>query len=118
MTGSGDRQARVVDDTLSSMQGAVALPRSNGELVFDAPWQSRAFGVAVTLAQSGYFSWDAFRASLAEAIAVNGQDGIDDYYLRWLDALEESILDANLVDVESLSQRMHEFRNQEREEVL
>ena len=28
-------------------------PRANGELVFEAPWESRAFGVAVALHESG-----------------------------------------------------------------
>lgn len=32
------------------MSGAAALPRRNGELVFEAPWQGRAFGLALALA--------------------------------------------------------------------
>jgi hypothetical protein len=34
------------------------------KVVFDAPWQSRAFGMAVSLSRAGYFSWDKFRAEL------------------------------------------------------
>jgi hypothetical protein len=36
---------------VNAMTGAEALPRSNGELVFEEPWQARAFGVAVGLIQ-------------------------------------------------------------------
>ena len=31
------------------MEAKNALPRENGELVFQAPWEARAFGLAVAL---------------------------------------------------------------------
>jgi len=34
---------------IPEMDGALAYPRRNGEPVFDAPWQSRAFGMVVSL---------------------------------------------------------------------
>ncbi|MDT7620396.1 MAG: hypothetical protein QOF99_1297, partial [Pseudonocardiales bacterium] len=37
--------------------GPGAPPRSNGELVFAEPWESRAFGMAVTLFDAGAFRW-------------------------------------------------------------
>ena len=43
-----------VDREVASLEGTAALPRRNGELVFEAPWQGRAFGMAVVLRQ--YFS--------------------------------------------------------------
>ncbi len=39
------------------MEGDVALPRSNGELVFNVPWEGRAFGIAVALKDSGLYRW-------------------------------------------------------------
>ena len=36
-----------------SMEGQAALPRKNGELVFDEPWQGRVFGMAVALHERG-----------------------------------------------------------------
>ena len=56
---TADTPSSEADRNISSMSGAIAMPRSNGELVFDAPWQSRAFGMAVSLSRAGYFSWDA-----------------------------------------------------------
>ena len=41
---------------VTAMTGAAAVPRKNGELVFDAPWQSRAFGMVVGLVQKGLFT--------------------------------------------------------------
>ena len=57
-----------IDDSIAYMQGTAALPRRNGEIVFDAPWQSRAFGLAVGLSQAGVYPWDDFRESLIAAI--------------------------------------------------
>ena len=34
---------------IADMSGQAALPRKNGELVFDEPWQGRVFGMAVAL---------------------------------------------------------------------
>lgn len=107
-----------VDRQVSSMNGPIAVPRSNGEIVFDAPWQSRAFGMAVALSQAGYFTWDTFRAELARAIAEHGQNGVDEYYLRWLDALEASLTERAPYSPSSLRDREREYRSHERDEVF
>jgi nitrile hydratase accessory protein len=77
--------------------GPAAPPRSNGELVFGEPWESRAFGMAVTLADAGAFTWDAFRDRLIARIAAwEAEHGVDDpgfrYYACWLDALEDVLV--------------------------
>ena len=46
-----------------------APPRANGELVFAEPWESRAFGMALTLHDSGLFAWPQFQAALIARIA-------------------------------------------------
>jgi hypothetical protein len=45
-----------------------SLPRSNGELTFDAPWQGRALAMAVTLVDRLDLEWDDFRRHLIVAI--------------------------------------------------
>ena len=50
-------------------EGPGAPPRRNGELVFDAPWQGRAFGLCIALLQREGLGWDAFRPFLVEEIA-------------------------------------------------
>ncbi|HZV49155.1 MAG TPA: nitrile hydratase accessory protein, partial [Candidatus Dormibacteraeota bacterium] len=69
----------------AQMEGAAALPRRNGELVFEAPWQSRIFGATVAMHEAGLFEWREFQGRLIEEIAR--QDS-EDYYRRWLTAFE------------------------------
>ena len=52
------------------------VPRSNGELVFSAPWESRAFGMAVALHEQGAYDWDAFRDRLVAEIGANDPDAM------------------------------------------
>ena len=54
---------------LTAADGPAAPPRSNGELVFEAPWESRAFGVAIALHDAGAIDYEEFRARLIAEIA-------------------------------------------------
>ena len=72
-----------VDRQVASLTGAAALPRKNGELVFQAPWEGRAFGIAVVLHEKGAYSWEEFRDRLVRNVA----DGSSAYYESWLTAL-------------------------------
>jgi nitrile hydratase beta subunit-like protein len=65
-------------------QGAGAPPRRNGELVFEAPWQARAFGMAVLLLERNGLGWEAFRRHLVRAI---GERPDEPYYHQFVDAL-------------------------------
>ncbi|MGH9265457.1 MAG: nitrile hydratase accessory protein [Acidimicrobiales bacterium] len=79
------------------IEGPAAPPRANGELVFAEPWESRAFGLAMSLNASGVFEWEDFRRQLIAAIAEAEGDPDPDqpfsYYRCWLLALER-VLDA------------------------
>ena len=67
------------------LAGPAAPPRRNGELVFDAPWEARAFGLALALLQSEGLGWDAFRPHLVAAIAARPDAP---YYECLVEALE------------------------------
>ena len=87
-------------------RGADEIP---GAAVFAAPWQARAFAIAVTLSRAGRFAWDEFRAALIAEIAAGESDHDDArhsgdavhtddagvageaYYESWLAALERMI---------------------------
>jgi hypothetical protein len=45
-----------------------SMPRSNGEPVFDAPWQGRALAIAILLVQETGHRWNDFRAHLVAEI--------------------------------------------------
>src|SRR6185436_2989351 len=51
----------LVNQAVASLDGTAALPRKNGELVFEAPWQGRVFGLAVSLSDREHYVWDEFR---------------------------------------------------------
>jgi nitrile hydratase accessory protein len=92
------------------VEGPAAPPRSNGELVFAAPWESRAFGMAMALHDGGLFEWEDFRHELIGALSRAGAaDGEFSYYRCWLEALQTVLDDRGLVDVaavESLAEEM------------
>ena len=79
------------------VDGPAAPPRSNGELVFDAPWQCRIFGLTHALCDQGALSWDEFRERLITRISASDrahEPGDEDgYWECWLEALE-ALLDA------------------------
>ena len=73
--------------------GPLSPPRRNGEIVFETVWESRLFGMTMSLYESGAFLWDEFRAELIAAIAAwerthDANDGDYRYWDCWLDAFE------------------------------
>ena len=91
------------------------VPRKNGELVFEAPWQGRAFGMAAALADQAHLEWAVFRQVLIEDIARAAGAA---YYMTWLGALERLVLERGLVTQEELERRAHEYRSMQREDVF
>ena len=62
------------------------LPRRNGELAFDAPWQNKVFGLAVAVADQAFGGdREPFRQQLIEAIAAEPDRP---YWESWTAALE------------------------------
>ena len=88
------------------VEGPAAPPRSNGELVFSAPWESRAFGLAMALHDGGLFEWEAFRRQLIAAVARAEKAGGEfSYYRCWLEALQTLLDSSGLVDAASVEER-------------
>jgi nitrile hydratase accessory protein len=89
----------IVDRALGA---EVPLPRANGELVFEEPWQGRALGMGVVALQRAGIPWDEFRTHLAAAIAARppaaGESHATAYYAAWLDALEAVLAEPALRD--------------------
>jgi nitrile hydratase accessory protein len=93
------------------VDGPAAPPRANGELVFSEPWESRAFGMAVSLHQAGLFTWPRFRSALIAHIAaweaVPAEDKQWSYYQHWLAALEDVLADSGTVHADAVTTRAH-----------
>ena len=61
--------------------------RPRGEApTFAAPWEARAFALAVALRDAGHLAWPAFAERLATRLAEEPEHP---YYERWLAALED-----------------------------
>ena len=56
-------------DIDADLIGPVSPPRDNGEIVFDAPWERRVFGLTVAACRSGACDWERFRQRLIARIA-------------------------------------------------
>jgi nitrile hydratase accessory protein len=91
-----------------AVEGPGAPPRANGELVFTEPWESRAFGMAVTLYDAGAFTWPEFQAALIARIGAweaNPGDESWSYYQHWLGALEDVLASDGTVRSEEVTDR-------------
>src|SRR3954469_16785488 len=84
------------------ISGAGAPPRANGERVFAAPWESRAFGAAIALRESGALDYEEFREALISEI---GEADGRPYYERWQTALERVLVAHGVVTERELGAR-------------
>jgi nitrile hydratase accessory protein len=76
------------------MHGEQGLPRSNGELVFAAPWEGRAMAMAIGVTQKLQLPWDEFRLRLIDEL---GREPARPYYESWLAALERLVVERGVV---------------------
>lgn len=98
------------DGRVEDLSDSLAVPRKNGELVFEAPWEGRVFGMAVAMSEGQCYAWDAFRDRLAAEIAAAEEHQDDSgYYERWLASFERLLLDTGVLSAEELDARTAEF---------
>ena len=88
------------------LDGSLAPPRRNGEIVFDAPWESRAFGIAAVLQEEGCWTWEEFAARFGAAVSTSD---VEEYYRRWLGSLESLLINQGMLTDEELDARTAEF---------
>ena len=95
------------------VDGPAAPPRANGELLFDAPWQSRVFGLTLALCDRGAFAWPEFQRRLIEAIGEWERDhppGAEyRYYDCWLVALERLIAAKGICAADEIAARTRAY---------
>jgi nitrile hydratase accessory protein len=83
------------DDALDKL---IESARLDPDHVFSAPWEARAFALALKLSESGHFTWDEFRERLMAEVGasdkIRARDGTSDqgeYYEHFLRALERIV---------------------------
>ena len=89
-----------------------AAGRLDPARLFSAPWEARAFEIAVKLAEASAFKWSAFRERLVEEVrrgdASQSADSVDTanhYHEHFLRALEGVIDEKGLVQNRAASDR-------------
>jgi hypothetical protein len=101
--------SELVSTDMREMRGPAALPRSNGELVFDAPWQGRVLGMAIATVGALRLDWDEFRTRLISAIAA---DPDRPYYESFTTALEALVSDYGVATPDDLVPRAGQTVNE------
>jgi nitrile hydratase accessory protein len=86
---------------------------------FAAPWQARAFALAVALTDerdAESLTWDEFQSRLVAAVDadpegsdVDAEDPEAVYYRQWLTALERLLVERDVLDPGELLDRIGEF---------
>ena len=105
------------DRPIADMDDGAPLPRRNGELLFEAPWEGRAFALAVALSEDGRYEWREFREHLiAEIAAARASDAAPSYYEQWLASLEKLAIAKGLIAPEDLDCRTAEYASGERDD--
>ena len=99
-------------EMFGDISGPAAMPRKNGELVFQTPWESRVFGIAVTLCEQGLYDWEEFRQSLIAEIKEWEKKHLVEpdikwnYYELWTSSLEKILLGKGIVLREELMKKV------------
>ncbi len=84
------------------MSGAAGVPpvrditlvptNADQEIVFNFPWEAKAFALVVHLFQQGHYTWAEWTEQLSSEIkAAGAEDDGSKYYLLWLSAAEKLV---------------------------
>ena len=78
------------------------------EIVFNSPWEAKAFALVVHMHQQGHFTWPEWAEQLSREIkAAGAEDDGSRYYLLWLGAAERLIAAKALCKTAELADRRH-----------
>jgi Nitrile hydratase beta subunit len=89
---------------LLDVDGVAAPPRRNGEVVFEAPWQSRVFGLCAAIVETCFAGdREPFRQQLIAAIAAAPERP---YWDSWTIALQQLVVEAGLLEEPSIERRL------------
>ncbi len=100
---------------IPDLGGVARIPSKEGEPVFQAPWEARAFAMALTLFDQRYYTWQEFQDHLIAEIASQGapadpgQGAAMGYYEHWLCALEKLLSAKGLLVADVLDAKISEL---------
>ncbi|MDY6819548.1 MAG: nitrile hydratase accessory protein [Halobacteriales archaeon] len=90
------------------------LPGTEDAPTFHAPWQARAFAIAVALTDDDAdLDWQDFQRRLVEMVQSDTVEEAENpetvYYRQWLGALERLLVEEGLIDHDEFQRRAAEF---------
>ena len=98
------------EDLSMALDARVRPPMANGEVLFDAPWHGRVFGMAVALHEAGVFAWSEFQAQLIEVVGVWDSQAAEgdpyEYYQHFQTALQRLMAAKGLISDVDLDERV------------
>lgn len=92
-------------------QPCSGMANAEQELVFNAPWEAKAFAIVNQLAALEHYTWPEWTQYLSSAIAATEKDTSDavPYYEQWVTACEKLLADKGLLDAQAIDERIHEL---------
>jgi nitrile hydratase accessory protein len=113
----------MTDDASTPTLGSLESADGVDAPVFHAPWQARAFAVAVALSEEGTYEWATFQERLAAEIdrgddppVPAGEESAEAaYYRRCLAALERLLLADGVLEEAELLERAGAFADGDRD---
>lgn len=113
-----------LEATIADVRAATEPPGED-DVVFEAPWQARAFAITVALRREDDVPWAAFQERLVEELeteadrdveaATDPKDVESSYYRAWLSAFERLLLEEDVLDGDELAERVEAFAAGERD---
>ena len=108
--------------TLPENSISIAFPSLNHDSgkheqypVFTEPWEAHAFAIAIKLSEKGIFEWSVWTDALTKEIKMAEEQGLPDfgntYYKFWLSALENVLLDKNILKKSDIKSRIEQWRS-------
>jgi nitrile hydratase accessory protein len=103
--------ANLVQRIAADANGPAAIPRRNGEPVFNEPWESRVFGMAVGLCERGFYDWDEFRERLiVEISSADARHEDSTYYERFIRVLQGLMVEKRICIDTEIDQQAAAFK--------
>lgn len=104
--------------TLTCVPAVRDIPRiptnAEQEIVFNFPWEAKAFALVVHLHQQGHYTWVEWAETLsAEIRAAGAEDDGSAYYLLWLAAAEKLVARKALAGADEISARKVALESQQ-----
>ena len=85
------------------------IPLPNGNEVFSAPWHCELFALTISLYEKKVFDWEHWTNELGNKLKdkpVSVADDLDYYYSRWLEALEELVLQKEVTFLDDIKREV------------